>query len=195
MTNESASTEDKHLRIQHAVENLLRALDVEVSGACAQTPERVAQLWSEHLLCAQHAQLGDLEITRSPAPAATPVSLVNIGVHLVCPHHLTVAFGKAHIAYEPGAYVTGFGSLTKILQHCTQRLVLQEDATRMVAECLAEKLEAKAVCVVIDATHPCHNVIHPRGHDARAITWAHSGDSILAAQLETRLQLEISAET
>ena len=190
MTKSLENTEKKQ-KIAKAVEQLLTAMDIEVSGECAQTPERVAELWADYLLVSQENDPGDIQLTLSPAPNSTPVSLVNIGVHLVCPHHLTIAFGKAHICYEPGEYVVGFGALTKLLEHCTQRLNLQEDATAMAANILQEKLQARAVCVVIDARHPCHNILHTRGHDARAITWSHAGDLEAARRLEEKLRHEL----
>ena len=190
MTKSLENTEKKQ-KIAKAVKQLLAAMDIEVSGECAQTPERVAELWADHLLVSQENDPGDIQLTLSPAPNSTPVSLVNIGVHLVCPHHLTIAFGKAHICYEPGEHVVGFGALTKLLEHCTQRLNLQEDATAMAANILQEKLQARAVCVVIDARHPCHNILHTRGHDARAITWSHAGDLEAARRLEEKLRHEL----
>ena len=190
MTKSLENTEKKQ-KIAKAVKQLLAAMDIEVSGECAQTPERVAELWADHLLVSQENDPGDIQLTLSPAPNSTPVSLVNIGVHLVCHHHLTIAFGKAHICYEPGEHVVGFGALTKLLEHCTQRLNLQEDATAMAANILQEKLQARAVCVVIDARHPCHNILHTRGHDARAITWSHAGDLEAARRLEEKLRHEL----
>lgn len=185
---------EKKQKLKDAVEQLLQALDIDISGPCAQTPERVAELWMDHLLVSQDNDIEDIQLTLSPAPSRTPVSLVNIGVHLVCPHHLTIAFGKAHICYEPGEHVVGFGALTKLLEHCTQRLNLQEDATAMAARLLHEKIQAQAVCVVIDARHPCHNILHTRGHDARAITWSHAGDPEAAQRLEARLRQELSQD-
>ncbi len=189
--SKSLENTEKKQKIAKAVEQLLTAMDIEVSGECAQTPERVAELWTDYLLVSQDNDPGDIHLTLSPAPNSTPVSLVNIGVHLVCPHHLTIAFGKAHICYEPGEHVVGFGALTKLIEHCTQRLNLQEDATAMAANILQEKLQARAVCVVIDARHPCHNIIHTRGHDARAITWSHAGDPEAARRLEEKLRQEL----
>ena len=189
--SKSIENTEKKQKIAEAVKQLLEAMNIEISGECAQTPERVAEIWADHLLVSQENDPGDIKLTLSPAPNRTPVSLVNIGVHLVCPHHLTIAFGKAHICYEPGEHVVGFGALTKLLEHCTQRLNLQEDATAMAANILQEKLQARAVCVVIDARHPCHNILHTRGHDARAITWSHAGDPEAAQRLEEKLRQEL----
>ena len=119
------------------------------------------------------------------------VIVKDIEVYSLCEHHMLPFFGKAHIAYEPSDHVVGFGALTRLLEHCTQRLNLQEDAGAMAARLLQERLNAKAVCVVIDARHPCHNIIHTRGHDARAITWSHAGDDDAARRLEVILRQEL----
>ncbi len=189
--SKSLENTEKKEKIAEAVHQLLAAMDIEVSGECAQTPERVAELWADHLLVSQDRDPEDIKLTLSPAPNRTPVSLVNIGIHLVCPHHLTIAFGKAHICYEPGEHVVGFGALTRLMEHCTQRLNLQEDATALAARLLHERLQARAVCVVIDAMHPCHNILHTRGHNARAITWGHAGDAEAAQRLEEKLRQEL----
>ena len=87
MTKSLENTEKKQ-KIAKAVEQLLAAMDIEVSGECAQTPERVAELWADHLLVSQENDPGDIQLTLSPAPNSTPVSLVNIGA--VSYTHLTL---------------------------------------------------------------------------------------------------------
>jgi GTP cyclohydrolase IA len=109
-------------------------------------------------------------------------------VHLVCPHHLTVALGHAHLAYLPRGRVVGFGALTRLARALTARLVLQEDATRELAEALVAGIDAGAAAAMIEAAHPCHSVAHAGAHDAQAVTFATAGDERSARRLEQALR-------
>ncbi|MEZ4273399.1 MAG: GTP cyclohydrolase I [Myxococcota bacterium] len=71
-----------------------------------------------------------------------PVILTKIGVHLICPHHLTVAFGEASVAYIPGTQVASFGAISDLVQACTARLTFQETATQDIVDNLAQHLQA-----------------------------------------------------
>jgi GTP cyclohydrolase I len=105
----------------------------------------------------------------------TPVCLTRIGTFLVCPHHLTIATGETHIAYEPQEHLIGFGALDTLVQICTAQLTFQEDATELIAQSLQTHLQCKAVTVMMQATHPCHTLNHPRSHQSRITTWSGYG--------------------
>ena len=190
----SAPQSEQRETVERAVESLLQALGHDVTGELAATPTRVAELWLGHLLSGHQTDLDALDLSASPSDCSDPVSLVDIGIHMVCPHHLTIAFGKAHVAYTPKGKLTGFGSITNLVSVCTQRLILQEEAAALIARTLVAKLDATAAVAVLDATHPCHNVVHPRSHQARAVSWARAGDATAAALLEASLRETIRSE-
>ena len=172
---------------EHAFSALLRAWGVPMSPAFEGTVGRVAALWSEHLLAGMHTDVPALLQESTHADAMTPVSALDMGVHLICPHHLTVALGRAHVAYQPGPRIVGFGTLSILVRACTARLILQEEAGDMIAHALVNHLQAQAAVAVIEAMHPCHNVLHARSHTARALTVAHAGDTTAAASLKDLL--------
>ncbi len=178
----------RRAQARRAVADLLAALGCRLRGELAGTPARVAALWTEHLLAGEGADLGALLGRGSGAPSAAPVTLLDVGVHLVCPHHLTVAFGTAHVGYLPRRRVAGFGALARLIHACTARLVLQEDASTAIARALCDHLDAEAAVAVIDATHPCHNVPHGRSHRAHAVTWGQAGSRRGAAELRRLLR-------
>ena len=177
-----------------AVRELLLALGCELRGELVGTPARVAELWADHLLAGERleprALLGRGSATRSRAP----VTLQNLGVHLVCPHHLTVAFGVAHVAYLPNGRAAGFGALARLVRACTARLVLQEEASQEIADIIVDRLGARAAAVVIDAVHPCHNVPHGRSHGAHAVTWGEAGQPRAARELRQLLSITLCEE-
>ncbi|MEM6731624.1 MAG: GTP cyclohydrolase I, partial [Myxococcota bacterium] len=164
-------------------------------GEFAETAARAAELWDAQLLAGTKAPLRDaLGDTIEDDARTDPVSMLDMGVHLVCPHHLTISFGMAHVAFEPQGKIVGFGGLAHLVERATARLVLQEEATQDIATTLRETLGAKAAVAAIEATHPCHNVPNARSHGARALTVARSGDEDAAKRLETLIIAAIQRE-
>ncbi|MBI3178838.1 MAG: GTP cyclohydrolase I [Deltaproteobacteria bacterium] len=180
------SAENKHAA--HALARFLRALGVRLDGDLRQTPARAARLWREHLLAGQGLDPAQVLGRGSASSSRAAVSLRGVGVHLVCPHHLTVAFGEAHLAYLPAGRLAGFGALIRLVRACTARLVLQEEATQRIADALTHGLDARAAVAMIDARHPCHAVAYGASHRARAVTWAQAGVAKDAAALRNLLR-------
>lgn len=179
----SESASRRQQQATRAIRALLQGLGVSLAGELKGTPARAASLWVEHLLAGEGLDPKEVLGRGSKTRSRSPVSLFDVGVHLVCPHHLTVAFGEAHVAYLPRTRVAGFGALARLVRACTARLALQEDATQLIADTLVLHLGAVAAVVVIDALHPCHNVPHARSHRARAVTWGIAGDKAAADSL------------
>ncbi len=181
-------------KIRRLTRELLEALGYEATGDLARTPERVAELWTEHLVLPA-TDIGSL-LKRGLVPAdagaaGQPTAIVDMGVQLVCPHHLTIAFGRAHVVYVPGAQVLGFGTISELVTHLTARLVLQERATLEIAEALVRHAGAQAAAAALQATHPCHNVGHPRSHDAQAVTWAFAGEEKHQAAMRETVRIAL----
>ncbi|MEE8409041.1 MAG: GTP cyclohydrolase I [Myxococcota bacterium] len=191
MTKKNRSHRSKRARrdaAATALRRLLTDLGCDLRGEMRHTPSRAATLWSEHLLAFEGADLGKVLGRGSPSKATAPVTLLDVGVHLVCPHHLTVAFGRAHVAYLPGGRLAGFGALARLINACTARLILQEDAVTKITEALVEHAQARAAVAVIEAQHPCHNVPHARSHRARVVTWGRTGETAGCRDLSKTLR-------
>jgi GTP cyclohydrolase I len=182
-----------HRQVAAAFRGLLESLDAPVAGELRQTPERAAALWLDHLTSGEGINLAAVLGRGSPSASASPVSLFGIGIHLVCPHHLTIAFGQAHVAYIPNGRLAGFGALARLVGAASARLALQEEVTDAIADALICGLGARAAVVVLEATHPCHNVLHPRSQRARAVTWAVRGEKSAARRLEQDLRRALAA--
>lgn len=168
---------------EEGVRKLLSSLGVKLEGELLDTPARAARLWCEHLLAGEHVDPKSALGHGSASLARAPVTLLDVGVHLVCPHHLTVAFGEASVAYLPRGRVAGFSALARLIDACTARLVLQEDACQQIAQTLVTRLNARAAVAMIEAQHPCAGVPHGRSHRARALTIGASGDPTAARDL------------
>ena len=176
MKTRGPTTGERRRRVEKAFGDLLDALGHARRPGLRRTARRAAQLWLERLVPAQTRSPAEI-FRRSPATVnPTPVVVRGIGMHLVCPHHLTVALGTATVGYIPTDRLAGFGSLAELVAGCTNGLVLQEDATQAIADALVGHLHARAAAVHISAVHPCHNLAVPRSHSARAETWATAGE-------------------
>src|SRR6476619_2523901 len=73
----------------------------------------------------------------------------------VCEHHLLPFSGLAYVGYLPGERIIGLSKLA-----------------RLVAECLADRLRAPGVGVVLEAEHSCMPLRGVRAHGAKTVTSA-----------------------
>ena len=90
--------------------------------------------------------------------ATTYDSLVlvdNIDFVGVCPHHLLVVHGIAHVGYVTQGKCVGLSKIPRLVKHLAARPIVQEDLTCEIAASLQRVLNPAGVMVVIEATHTC----------------------------------------
>ena len=142
-------------RIENAVREILLATgeDPDREGL-RKTPTRVARMYEELFS----------GLTKDPARHLTTnfterydelVVLRDISFNSMCEHHLMPFEGKAHIAYLPDGQVVGISKLARVVDDFAHRPQVQERLTSQIADLLMERLEAKGVAVVLQATHTC----------------------------------------
>lgn len=83
------------------------------------------------------------------------VVVKEIPFYSLCEHHLLPFFGSAAVAYIPDGRIVGLSKIPRIVEMYARRLQMQERLTQQVADFLMERLAAKGVGVVIEATHLC----------------------------------------
>ncbi len=142
-------------RIENAVRDILVGIgeDPDREGL-RETPERVARMYQELFqgLPVDPAQFITASFTEHYDEM---VVLRDIPFNSICEHHLMPFMGKAHVAYLPDGKVVGISKLARVVDAFAQRPQVQERLTVQIADLLTEKLEAKGVAVVIEATHAC----------------------------------------
>ena len=141
--------------IEKAVRQILVAVgeDPEREGL-RNTPSRVARMYQELFngLTADPARHLETAFTERYDEL---VVLRDVPFNSVCEHHLMPFEGKAHVAYLPDGQVVGISKLARVIDDFAHRPQVQERLTSQIADLLKDKLNAKGVAVVLEATHAC----------------------------------------
>ena len=87
------------------------------------------------------------------------------------------------MAYRPKKSVAGFGSISNMIRAATQRLILQEEANRLIVDVIFEALKAKGVLAVMEFSHPCHRLPSKNSHSAIIRTQSSRGADTIVDDL------------
>jgi transaldolase len=154
---------------ERAAASFLAALGIDVEHEDLQeTPARMARAYAELFSSvplrlttfANDEGYDELVLARS------------IPFRTVCEHHLLPFSGVAHVGYLPGERIVGLSKLARLVEHFAARPQVQERLTKQVAECLASRLRARGVGVVLEAEHSCMTLRGVRALGAKTVTSA-----------------------
>lgn len=173
--------------LEKAFVDLRHAMGESEAGDAQETANRAADLWFKRLLAGQALELEGVLGQGMPSPVQSPVVLTGVQIHMVCPHHLTVAFGTADLGFLPAGRLVGLGHLAALVEAATARLVLQEDAGSNIVDAVVKALGARAAVVRLRAMHPCLGLTHANARQAELVTWSQAGDDGAAELLMQRL--------
>jgi GTP cyclohydrolase I len=175
------------------VAQLLRAMGLDAEDPeLKDTPRRVSELWSQEFLSGY--AMDPRKILSRTVPDASPPDVVlvtDLSFHALCPHHLLPFCGRAHVAYMPDDRLLGFGRIGELVACFTQRLTLQERATRQIAEALHEHLPCRGAGCVIEAQHLCLGIPGDKHSESRVVTTAFVGELRERDDLRGRLMASI----
>jgi len=139
------------------------------------TPSRVAAMYGE-IFSGISMDTGTF---LKPMPGENHDEMVmirDIPFYSVCEHHLLPFFGKAHIAYIPGAgKIVGISALAKALEVYAKRPQVQERLTAQFIDLIVDHLKPKGAMVVIDAEHLCMSMRGVKKPGSRVVTSAVRG--------------------
>ena len=142
--------------VERAVADLIRALGLDPAAEpeLARTPARVADLYAEVFSGLDPAS--EPEIATFPHPGGDQVVVVrDLPFHSLCLHHLVPFFGRAHLAYLPGAHIMGISGAARVLAFYARRPQLQERLTAQIADHLERLVSPRGIAVVLEARHLC----------------------------------------
>ena len=162
-------------RIEKAVREILHAVgeDPDRNGLL-ETPARVARMYKEmfagldtdpgrHLAKVFEEQYDEIVLVR------------DISFCSMCEHHLLPFTGKAHIAYLPSGSVVGLSKLARVVEEVARRPQVQERMTHNIADLVENRLAARGVAVVCEATHSCMTIRGVKKPGSMCITSAMRG--------------------
>ncbi len=145
-------------KIEQAVTTILTAVGEDPNReGLRDTPKRVARMYEELFsgLTEDPASHLDIGFTENYDEM---VVLRDIPFYSMCEHHLLPFMGQAHVAYIPDGKVAGLSKLARVVEAFARRPQVQERLTSQIAEMLMDKLQAKGVGVIIEATHTCMTI-------------------------------------
>ena len=153
------SNEEKILRIQEDVKNILETLGMDLTDDSLKgTPKRVAKMFVNEIFSGLHPDKKPNASTFSNKYKYGEILVEkNITLYSTCEHHLLPIVGKAHVAYISNGTVVGLSKMNRIVKYYAQRPQVQERLTIQVVEELQKVLNTKDVACVIDAKHLCVN--------------------------------------
>lgn len=153
-----AKVSPKVVRATNAMRTVLEQLGMDLQDEnFKDTPQRFVRYLQEYLNGDQNPE----QLLRKGFSAPGHeyhgiVAQTNIPFRTICPHHLLPVVGKAHIGYIPTKRVVGLSKLTRIVHAVgVEKPRIQEEITDILADMLANELEAKGAIVVISAEHMC----------------------------------------
>jgi GTP cyclohydrolase IA len=152
---------------RRAAADFLSALGIDVDREeMRETPARMARAYAELF------DVQPLRLTTFPNDEGYDELVLarSIPFRTVCEHHLLPFSGLAHVGYLPGERLIGLSKLARLVEHFAARPQVQERLTKQVAECLATRLRAPGVGVVLEAEHSCMTLRGVRAHGAKTVT-------------------------
>ncbi len=154
-----------------AVRTLLTEIgeDAERAGLLG-TPERVSRMYQELTSGYRTDPDGLINGACYEVDYDEMVVVRDIEFYSLCEHHLLPFFGRVHVGYLPRGTVIGLSKIPRIVEMYAKRLQLQERMTTEVAEFLMERLNAKGVGCVVEASHLCTMMRGVKKEEARMVT-------------------------
>ena len=152
----ASDPDDRVNLMQDHFRGILTALgeDIDREGL-ADTPRRAAEAFD--FITQGYRQNLDELINGAVFTSDTDEMVIvrNIEMYSLCEHHMLPFIGKCHVAYIPQGKVLGLSKIARIVDYFAQRLQIQENLTREVAQSVNTAIDAQGVGVVIEAQHMC----------------------------------------
>lgn len=163
-------------KIENAVRDILVAIgeDPDREGL-VETPGRVARMYAEVFAGINRDISKDIKVFHE-SDADEMIMIGDIPFYSMCEHHLLPFHGKAHVVYIPKkGKILGLSKVARIVDTLSRKPQLQERLTTEIADTILGAVDAKAVCVVIEAEHLCMTMRGIRKPGSMTVTSAMRG--------------------
>ena len=163
-------------KIEDAVKMILEAIGEDTSREGLQeTPKRVARMYAE-IFSGLHRDISeDVKVFTEPGNDEM-ILIGDIPFYSMCEHHLLPFHGKAHVVYIPReGKILGLSKVARIVDTLSRKPQVQERLTSEIADKIIEAVNARSVCVVIEAEHLCMTMRGIRKPGSKTVTSAMRG--------------------
>jgi GTP cyclohydrolase I len=167
----AASAVDR-ARVEAAVREILAAIgDDPAREGLAETPRRVAEAYADLFVGLAIDPVSVVEPLTGERGSGL-ILVRDIHVQSICEHHLLPFFGRAAVAYVPGAdgRITGLSKLARLVEVLSRRPQVQERLVREIADALEAALAPSAVAVLIEAEQLCMTMRGARKPGSKVLT-------------------------
>ncbi|MCQ2482708.1 MAG: GTP cyclohydrolase I FolE [Clostridia bacterium] len=163
-------------KIEKAVRMILEGIgeDPDREGLI-DTPQRVTRMYAE-VFAGLHRDIGqDIKVFTEEGNDEM-ILIGDIPFYSMCEHHLLPFHGKAHVVYVPkDGRILGLSKVARIVDTLSKKPQLQERLTSEIADKIIEAVDARSVCVVIEAEHLCMTMRGIKKPGSRTVTSAMRG--------------------
>ena len=163
-------------KIEGAVRQILEAIgeDPDREGL-QETPQRVARMYAE-VFAGLHRDINkDIKVFHGEGNDEM-ILIGDIPFYSMCEHHLLPFHGKAHVVYIPrDGKIFGLSKVARIVDTLSRKPQLQEKLTSEIADAIEKAVDARSVCVVLEAEHLCMTMRGIRKPGSKTVTSAMRG--------------------
>ena len=163
-------------RIENAVREILEAIgeDPDREGL-QETPQRVARMYAE-VFAGLHRDISKDIKTFHGEGNDEMILIGDIPFYSMCEHHLLPFHGKAHVVDIPkDGKIFGLSKVARIVDTLSRKPQLQEKLTSEIADAIEKAVDARSVCVVLEAEHLCMTMRGIRKPGSKTVTSAMRG--------------------
>ena len=163
-------------KIENAVRQILEAIgeDPDREGL-QETPQRVARMYAE-VFAGLHRDISKDIKTFHGEGNDEMILIGDIPFYSMCEHHLLPFHGKAHVVYIPrDGKIFGLSKVARIVDTLSRKPQLQEKLTSEIADAIEQAVDARSVCVVLEAEHLCMTMRGIRKPGSKTVTSAMRG--------------------
>jgi GTP cyclohydrolase I len=133
------------------------------------TAKRVAKMYVNELLWGRFNPPPNITIFPNRKKVDELIISKGITVMSLCSHHFQPISGECAIGYIPGDKVFGLSKLSRIVDWFSRRGQIQEELGEQIADFIEEKIQPRALGVVIKAKHYCMIARGVKGSESRSL--------------------------
>ena len=163
-------------KIENAVRDILEAIGEDPNReGLLETPQRVARMYAE-VFAGLHRDINKDIKTFHGEGNDEMILIGDIQFYSMCEHHLLPFHGKAHVVYIPkDGKIFGLSKVARIVDTLSRKPQLQEKLTSEIADAIEKAVDARSVCVVLEAEHLCMTMRGIRKPGSKTVTSAMRG--------------------